>query len=307
MTDVKKIIKNSWQSHFWTNFATTAVLTLSFSLVFGALLGSRNLGQILSLWGDQIQVTIYLNDNISATQKENLEKQIHDEPGFDTITYVDKSQAFKSFEKSLSSYGPKFMESVSSAGDNPFPSSFVVRLKRGFSSSENIQNFSGRLTQVPGVEDVNYGQEWLKNYTTLMKVLRSISLLIAVIILIGCIFTVSNSIQASLVTRREEIEIMELVGATSNKIRAPFLIEGAFQGFISSVLSLALLGVFYRLLMHTLESILGAGSLIDALSFLSITSVFALCLFGTFVGAFGSYVCVAKYNTGWSAAQGTKG
>ena len=264
------------------------------------------LGQVLSLWGEQIQVTVYLQDGIDPNDRTSIEKLVREEPGFESVEYIDKEKAFKSFEKGLSSYGPKFMESVSSAGDNPFPASYVVRLKKGFANSENIQNFAMKMQKVSGVEDVSFGQEWLKNYTTLMMVTRSVSFLIAFIILIGCVFTVSNSIQASLLARREEIEILELVGATATKIRTPFLIEGAFQGFVSTVFSLILLNAFYRLLTHTLESVMGASNLVEALSFLPLALLLGLCVFGTLVGAFGSYVCVARLNTGWSAAQNTK-
>ena len=120
MTELQTVIKRSWQSHFWTNVATTAVLTLSFSLVFGAFLGTRNLSQILTVWGNEIQVTAYLKDDISTDQKVFLETLIRAESGFESVTYIDKDKAFQSFEKGLSSYGPKFMESISSAGENPF-------------------------------------------------------------------------------------------------------------------------------------------------------------------------------------------
>jgi cell division transport system permease protein len=303
MNDFKKIILNSWQSHFWTNLATTAVLTLSFCLVLGAVLCSRNLTQVLSVWGEQIQVTVYLKDNISNSNREAILTTIQNEAGFDSSTYINKQKAFSSFEKSLSGYGPKFMESVGSAGDNPFPASYIVKLKKNYSSPQNIENFSKKIEKAEGVEDVSYGQEWLKNYSTLLNVIRSLTLLIALIILVGCVFTVSNSVQASLLARREEIEILELVGATATKIRTPFIIEGAFQGFVATSISLLLLGVFYKILIHTLENIMGSGGLIDALTFLPAVMMIGFLIFGILIGAFGSYVCVARLNTGWSGAQ----
>lgn len=304
--EIKAVLRRSWQAHFWTNFATTGVLALSFGLILGTILLTGNLKRLLTVWGDEIQITIYLKDDITQDQKQDIEKILALETGVEKTKYMDKTAAADSFEKSLKSYGPNFLKSLKSELDNPFPASYLVQVTKAQKTPEKIEALAKQFTQMAGVEDVSYGQEWLRNYTTLVKLSRAIAALFVAVILIGCLFTVSNSIRASLSSRREEIEILELVGATSKAVRTPFLIEGAFQGMLAVIVALILLNVAYRFLYQILESVLGASAVTSSLSFLPFYSWSLFILAGAAVGAVGSYLCVARLNTGWAAAQESK-
>jgi cell division transport system permease protein len=301
MSDIFGILRRSWQAHFWTNLATTGVLTLSFSLILGTLLLISNLSRLFSVWGEEIQITVYLKDEITPDQRKALEMNIKNKAGIESFSYMDKNQAASSFEKSLSSYGPQFLKSLKSDGENPFPASYSLRVARIEKTPEKIEALAHDLTSFQGVEDVGYGQEWLKNYTTLLTVCKSAAALFTFVLLLACLFTVSNSVQASLTTRREEIEILELVGATSDTIRRPFLIEGAFQGGFAAVVSLGMLAVVYIIARQSIEKVIGGSSLIPIMQFLSAFSVIAAVLLGLFFGALGSYLCVIRLNTGWAA------
>jgi len=303
MGEILGVLRRSWQSHFWTNLATTGVLTLSFSLILGTVLLISNLSRLFSVWGEEIQITVYLKDEISADQRKALELNLKDKAGIESFGYMDKNQAASSFEKSLSAYGPQFLKSLRSEGDNPFPASYFLRVARAEKTPEKIEALAHDLTKLPGVEDVSYGQEWLKNYTTLLTVCRSAAALFTFVLLLACLFTVSNSVQASLTARREEIEILELVGATSETIRRPFLIEGAFQGGFAAVASVTMLAVVYVIARQSIEKVIGGSSLIPIMQFLSGFSVVASVILGLFFGALGSYLCVVRLNTGWAATR----
>lgn len=303
MTEIGAILRRSWQSHFWINLATTAVLTMSFALILGTILFTSNLGRFLSVWGDEIQITIYLRDDVTPEQRAGIQKGLSVEEAIEGVQYIDKAMAQGSFEQSLSSYGPDFLKAVKSEGENPFPASFLVGIKRSLKTPERINELAQKFSQWAGVEDVSYGQEWLKNYSTLVGVAKSIAVVISMVILIGCIFTVSNSIQASLFTRREEIEILELVGATSQKIRWPFIVEGAFQGLLATAGAIVLLGVAYKFLYRALENVLGAATTVSTLSFLSFGTIVLVVFLGMIIGAVGSYACVARLNSGWAASH----
>ncbi len=301
MEDISGVLKRSWQSHFWTNLATTGVLTLSFSLILGTILFITNLSRLLTLWGDEIQITVYLKDEITDLEKKALESTFKEKDGVENFSFITKSEAANSFEKSLSAYGPQFLKSLKSEGENPFPASYLLKVKREDKTPEKIETLAQAYLKLPGVEDVSYGQEWIKNYTTLMTICRTAAGLFTFVLLLACLFTVSNSVQASLISRREEIEILELVGATSRTIRRPFLIEGAFQGGFAAITSLFFLSVIYYVAYQSIEKVVGASSLLPALQFLSILSMIAAVVAGLFFGALGSYLCVVKLNTGWAA------
>ena len=219
------------------------------------------------------------------------------------VQYIDKDAAAASFEKSLSSYGPNFMKSLKEEKENPFPASYQVRIRKNEKTPEKIESLAQQFAKLPGVEDVSYGQEWLNNYATLLKVSKTLAVLFTLALLSACLFTVSNSIQASLFSRRDEIEILELVGATSKTIRRPFLIEGAFQGMVAILFSVVVLGVIYKASFQSLEKILGSSSVLSALEFLPPVVITLSIIVGIFIGALGSYICVARLNTGWAVLQ----
>src|ERR1700733_9894881 len=101
MVEIAGVLRRSWQSHFWTNLATTGVLTLSFSLILGALLAITNLSRLFSVWGDEIQITVYLKDEITDQDKKSLEDNLKKIGGVESFSYLDKNGAAQSFEKSL--------------------------------------------------------------------------------------------------------------------------------------------------------------------------------------------------------------
>lgn len=306
MGEIAGVLRRSWQSHFWTNLATTGVLTLSFSLILGALLFITNLSRLFTLWGEEIQITAYLKDEITADQKNDLEHFLKNKSGIESFSFVDKAQAAQSFEKSLSSYGPQFLKSLKTEGENPFPASYSLRVARENKSPENIESLAKEILKIPGVEDVSYGQEWIKNYTMLLSISRAIAGIFTVVLLLACLFTVSNSVQASLTTRRDEIEILELVGATSNTIRRPFLIEGAFQGGFAAFVSLCVLGIIFTVIHQSVEKVAGTAEILQSIQFLNWPIIVLAMALGLLFGALGSYLCVVRINTGWAANQESK-
>src|ERR1035438_2094471 len=159
ISEISRIIWRSWRSHFWTSVATTTVLTLTFSLILGTLLFSTNLSRLLMVWGDEIQVTLYLRDDITAAQKNALESTIQSDPSVASFKYVNKQEAAKSFQKSLSQLGLTEKE-------NPFPASFQVALSHQNKSPEKVAELAQSLGHFAGVEDVSYGQEWIDRKST---------------------------------------------------------------------------------------------------------------------------------------------
>ncbi len=304
--DFIQILKRSWGSHFWINLATTGVLALSFGLIFGCLLFSQNISKLFTVWGEDIQITGYLQDNITSEQRANIELKLKSFESVSNYSFVDREAAAHIFERSLKSYGPQFLSSLKNDVGNPFPASYQIQLKEEFRKPNTIDEIASEMQAMPGVEDVSFGQEWVKNYTLLARYGKAIGIVGGLVILISCLLTVSNSIRASLQTRQEEIEILELIGATANIIRKPFLLEGAFQGGLASGLALLILSVVYSYSIHILNGILGSGSMTSLLSFFPLFTAMLLIAGGTVIGASGSYICVARINSGWAASEGTR-
>jgi cell division transport system permease protein len=306
LKSVCDIIKRSWVMQFWINFATTGVLTLSFGIIFGLILFSKNISRLLTIWGDEIQITLYLTDSITETQKTEILQKIKHHPAVASYEYIDKTQAAALFETSLKNYGKNFFNSLKTEVGNPFPAAYHIQLQSQFKNPEHVEEIAKEFQSMTGIEDSSYGREWIKNYTLLLKIGRVLGVLLGLVVFAGCFFAVGNSIRASLSLRREEIEILELIGATNNEVRRPFIIEGAFQGFLASVIALVILSATYTYSYHLLEDIVGLSAITQVMGFFNWIVIINMILFGVWVGSVGSYFCVKNINTGWAAANGVK-
>jgi cell division transport system permease protein len=286
----------------WINIATTGVLALSFGFILGMGLLSQNISRLFTVWGEDIQLSVYLKDGLSDSEKTSIEGKIKSSEAVSKYNYVNKKQASEIFEKSLKNYGSQFLGALKTEIENPFPASFQIQIKPEFRKPELINDVATSLQAMAGVEEVSFGQEWVKNYTVLAKYGRVVGLVGGFAILVSCLLVISNSIRASLQSRKEEIEILELVGATIKTIRTPFIVEGAIQGFLGCTLAMFLLFVLYRYFFSFLEGMVGAGTVLDVLGFFPLSQIVLFLFVSAVIGAAGSYFCVAQINSGWAAA-----
>ena len=158
-----------------------------------------------------------------------------------------------------------------------------------------------------GVDGVSYGQDWVENYATVVRSFRASSLLLLFVLFAGGMLIVSNSIKNSLSQRREEIEIMELVGATSAEIRTPFVFEGVIIGFISAVIAIVITYFVYLSQSGLIQKELGFLGLASGLQFISMGKIILMLWGGAILGALSAFLTVRKINTGWAAAGESNG
>ena len=169
--------------------------------------------------------------------------------------------------------------------------------------SSVMQGLAAQLKTQQGVDEVSYGQEWVEKYAALVSAVEISFQLVGFIIVLASIFVMSNAIRASVQSHRDEIVVLEMIGATSSMIRKPFLKEGAALGFMSSALAMSLCYGLYALMKNLVVTRLSFLQLAEHLSFISPVLIATMIVAGTLMGALGSYLCVRKMNDGWSAAS----
>ena len=123
------------------------------------------------------------------------------------------------------------------------------------------------------------------------------------ILLVGGLFVVGNSIRASIAARREEIEILELIGATASMIRRPYVAEGAMMGAVASLFAIALNYALHLWQASLMSSSVALGSLAQQFTFMSPLMLLAFVVAGSLLGAIGAWLTVRQINDGWSASQ----
>jgi cell division transport system permease protein len=223
----------------------TAIFTISVSMtILGIfLILFLNLNQLHQSWSERVQITLYLKDD---AEENKLVDIIREKTEVAELIYTSKEEALAEFQKEFGEE-KRILESI---GDNPLPSSLDITIKKKYRSSEFIEPLVEFFKRLQGVEEVHYGEEWVKDLTALLKGLRLTGLFLGSFLALGVTFIVSNTIRLTLYSRQEEIEIMKLIGATKGFIKGPFLVEGALQGTFGGALSLLFLYGLYHIVAY---------------------------------------------------------
>jgi cell division transport system permease protein len=211
--------------------------------------------------------------------------------GVSAVKYVSQDDALDRFRRDLEGQAG-ILEGLSK---NPLPASFEIQLREGGADSERVASVAEKVGELAGIDEVQYGQEWLSQYATAINLLRIAGVVIGTFLLIGCMLVVANTIKLAVYARREELEILSLVGATKRFIRLPFLIEGMAQGFLGALLAVVILYGGYRILLSRIDAslLLNVGRF--ELIFLSTPALLSLLGIGTIVGFCGSAISVRRF------------
>jgi cell division transport system permease protein len=227
------------------NKSTTLIsmATISFTMMlFGVfLLLYFNLDTLVGSLQQEIKVILYLRDGLAEKERTDLEGKIRQEPGVSNVLYVSKAMALVNFRRSLE--GQDIL--LKGLGDNPLPASFELTLEKAYQSSEAVQRLAQQFRGLNGVDDIQYGREWVDNVNAVLETVRVGSAVIGFILGLAAVVIIAGTIGLTVWSRLEDIEVLQLIGATRAYIQMPFLMEGAFMGLIGGVLAIGLLrGVF---------------------------------------------------------------
>lgn len=264
----------------------TAIFTISVSMmILGVfLILFLNLKLLHQSWGEMVQITVYLKE---GANENDLIKKIRKEKVVAEVIYTSKEKALMGFEKELG----KEKRILDSIGDNPLPASIDITVNKEYRSSEFIEPLVKILKELEGVEEIHYGEEWVRDLTALLKGLKVTGLLLGSFLALGITSIISNTIRLTLYARQEEIEIMKLIGATRSFIRGPFLVEGVLQGACGGVLSILLLYGFFRIVDYGIDFRLTGFHL----SFLTLSLVVEITFSGILLGLLGSLFSMGRF------------
>ena len=275
----------------WGGLAAVGAITVS-SLILGFLwLLTVNLQAILSDWKAQFEVVVFLREDITANQRELLRRRLQAETVVAAVQYTSKEEALTLFKRDLRGQA-SLLEGL---GENPLPASFQLRIREEHQTGPAMRALGASLERVEGVEEVLYAQEWVDQIGRLVSVLHVAGWVVGTILGAAAVFIVANTIRLAVYTRADEIEILRLVGATRGYIRAPFILEGLFQGLLGAALALLLLFAGYRFLVWRL-GLAPAGLLaLGAGRFLEPLQVAGLLVAGAVLGGMGSLLSVRRF------------
>jgi cell division transport system permease protein len=289
MTTVRYLLSEA-VDNMMTNRTTTvtAVVTTAFTMLgMGVfLLLYLNIQGVLSSLHEEIKVIVYFRDSVTPQAMTALRVRLSDDVAVSGIEVVTREQALESFRNRC----PSEVRVLNGLGENPFPASLVLKIVPRFRTSKAVADLVQKLQALPEVEEVLYNRELIENLAAGLRYLRLLGILVGAVLAASMVTILANTIRLTLYARREDIEILRLIGATPGFIKTPFLLEGALLGGLGAAGSLLLLRAVFgfaetKMALH--GSFWGLGA---TLSFLPVQLMAAMVVLGTMLGFLGSIV-----------------
>ncbi len=287
---IRRALRNMRQ---WPVLCSAAILTMAVALATVAtfFLVVINIQGLASSWSEEVQVVAYFQQPPSRNQLAPLVRKVEAFPDVKQVIYVSKTEALKRFKTRLGD-DAGLLEGVSR---DLLPASLEVTLKAKSRNRAGVERVVSLLKKDSRFNDLRFGQEWLERFENFVDLLKFVGLILGSFFLFAALFIVSNTIKLTLYARRDELEIMALVGATKRFIQIPFLLEGALQGLISGLLSLGFLGLSFKLLVQkSLQSFWLTPVGFDPV-FLAGNQQLILVVCGVMLGLLGSLFSLRKF------------
>ena len=238
----------------------------------------------------QIEMMVYLQDNLSETIISSMGKDIKEVSGVKDVQFISKAQALKDLNEK---WGDNAYLLEGLEGENPLPDSFKVTL----TNPSQANTVALAISSISNIERVVYGREELEKLLKATYILRVSSLIIIVILVFISIFIISNTIKLAVYARRREINIMKYIGATDWFVRGPFIVEGILLGLFGSIITSVAVGLGYYYFSNAIKNqVIGLLS-VTLMPFGELISSLLLLLsaVGLLIGIIGSFLSVRKF------------
>lgn len=261
-----------------------AVLAIGLAMVvLGALLlVTWNVEGVIARWTEAAEFSVYLRDDATSEQRGAVETAVDASPLAAGREYVSKADAQRRFREQFA----EFAALAADLDENPFPASIEVRLGAGEDAAA-VGTLVETIGAMDGVADVRYDQAWIDRLDAVLSGIRGIGLGLALVMALAAAITVAVVVRLGLHARRDEIEIMQLVGSPVAFIRGPFIVEGLMQGGLGALGALAVLWLGFVAAAAWWGPVLAGLAGGAELAFLPVRLCAALVVGGMAVGAAG--------------------
>jgi cell division transport system permease protein len=213
-----------------------------------------NAQDMFNSWKKDIRIMVYLMPETTSDTRQDIRSRLEAIDGIQRINYISKEEALKLMKLRV----PRQASLFDNLGNNPLPDAFEITLIGESRSPEKIEFLAQRIEGLPSVAEVEYGQQWIERFTSFFNLFKLAGYGMGIMFFMATVFIAANTIRLVLYARREEIQIMRLVGATDRFIKIPYYLEGLIQGLCGSLIGLAILYAAFSAIgshfQHTLSA-----------------------------------------------------
>lgn len=283
---MKSVIRN-----FSLSLASISCIAITLIVVGISIVLSYNVENMTDSIKKDVTMVVFLKPDTTEDEVKDIQKKITNMGNIEEIKFKSK----KEYAEETKERDKVFSFIVDNWTDetNPLLDSFLIKVKE----VEEIKNTASSIKKIDKVELVNYGEDMVGQLITVFDVIRKVSIGAVVALILVTAFLIANTIKLAIFSRKTEIEIMRLVGASNISIKIPFIIEGSFIGILGSIIPIILMIYGYTSLYNYFDGKLFGSSLamlIEPYPFIYLSSLLLLGI-GIVVGMFGSYSAVKKY------------
>jgi cell division transport system permease protein len=269
--------------------AILAVLTIGAGLfVLGFfLIVNTNLQRLTQRWGEAAEFAIYLRDDVTPAQVQLVQDLVRDSGLVASQRHITKEAAAGRFKEEF----PDLSATAARLERNPFPASIDVRLRSDIRGAEEaVGNFAQTLSVQAGVSDVRYDRRWLSRLNGVIRFVRAIGILIVSLLAVAAALTVANVVRLAAHARRDEIEIMQLVGAPFTYVRGPLVLEGVMQGGAGALVAIVSLAVIFAIGRARFGALASQALGLGSITFLPAELCAILLIGGMLLGCIGGLI-----------------
>ncbi|MGE5396869.1 MAG: permease-like cell division protein FtsX [Chitinophagales bacterium] len=270
------------------SIATATTVAVCVFVLGLALLIFLNAGRIMTTLESNVEIVAYLKQDLPPYQRGELRDRIEAMPDVKSVTYVSREQALASLEKRMGQGEYDLSETIE--GSNPLPESFRIKAY----NPQRVPVLARSINKLPGVEKIRYGQELVAKLFAVTRWVRVISMFTVICLALAAVFLVATTIRLGIFSRKKEIYIMKLVGATDWFVRLPFFIEGTLLALFGTALAVLFLSLGYHYLLQNLQVAMAFIPMVSEPRTL-LNMYLALTAAGICLGIIGTYISVNKY------------
>lgn len=285
-----RTLRNIRQSPF-LSLATVATVTVALAILgfFGILV--VNVQNLTLTWSKDVQVVAYIDAVPRQSVLDRWMAEVRNLDEVSAVNFVSREEAYSRFRERLGSHS----DLLTGVDPEILPASLEIELEPDYRSQQGVQQVVETLRRSHPPFELRYGQDWLERFEAFVAILKLVGMILGSFLLFAALFIVSNTIRLTMYARRDELEVMALVGATRRFIKLPFIIEGALQGAVGGILALVCVYLTFALFLREgLRAVLLTPGEYGV-AFLPGSYQLALVGLGLALGLFGSLVSLRSF------------
>lgn len=294
---------NAWLSHHWHAFflalrrlvgaplaslLNITVIGVAFSLPTGGYMLLSNIQTFSGQISGAPQLSVFLKSGTDKTAIDKLELHLRQHPQISNFRFISKDEALKQLKQKSG-----LADAVNSLTQNPLPDAFIIDTKNV--SPKALEQLRAEILNLPNSEHVQLDSDWIERLNALLKLGQSAVLILTALLSFALIVVTFNTIRLQILTKRDEIEVSKLIGATSNFIRRPFLYFGAIQGVMGGAMAWLIVAIVINLINSELTNLVQLYAVDFRLYHISFEDSISLLLFSSWLGWTGSWLSVASH------------